>query len=75
MWQHVLQLHSIHDGKHAFEKLFGYLEADEVVILLRRVTLLGDLRHVESEFGANVRGLVLRVENERAQTWREAWDT
>ena len=67
MWKHVLQLHAIHDGKHAFEKLFRYLEADEVVILLWRVTLLGHLRHVEAEFRANVRRLVLRIKNEGAK--------
>ncbi len=61
--QHIFQLHSVHHGKHPFKQVLGNFETDEVVILLRRVALLGDLRHVESEFRANVRGLVLRVKN------------
>src|SRR6266568_125474 len=37
------------------------------MILLRRVALLGDLRHVEAELGSYVRRLVLRIEYGRAE--------
>ncbi len=37
------------------------------MILLRRVTLLGHLCHVEAEFCANMGGLVLRVQNNRTK--------
>src|SRR4029077_5976120 len=36
-------------------------ESDEVVILLRRITILRHLYHVESELSLQVRGMILRV--------------
>ena len=55
------QFHSVHDGKRPFKQRLRDLKSDEVVVLVRCIAILGDLESVESEFGFQMRGLVLRV--------------
>jgi len=45
----------------ALEKRLGDLESDEIVILLRRITVLRYLHHVESELRLEVRGMIFRI--------------
>src|ERR1700756_5789349 len=59
--QDVFQLYAVNDRKGPFQQRFGDLEADEVVILLRGVAILGHLYHVESELGLQMGGVILRV--------------
>ena len=61
MREHILQLDSIHHGEYPLQQRLGNLEANEVVILLRGVAVLRDLNGVETEFGLEVRCLVLSI--------------
>ena len=64
MRQNIFQLDSVNDWKRALEQRLGDLKSDEIVVLLRRVAILGDLHHVESELRLQMRGVVLRVPTE-----------
>src|SRR5579859_429420 len=59
--QHIFQFHSIYNWKGPLEQWFGDLEPDEIVVLLRRIAILGDLHHVESKLRFQMCGFVLRV--------------
>ena len=61
--KHIFQLHSVHDGKDPLQQGLGHLESDEIVVLLRGVTILRDLHRVESELCFQMCGLVLRIAN------------
>jgi len=50
-------------GESPLQQRLGHLEPDEIVILLRRVAILGHLHRVEPEFRLQMRGVVLRVPN------------
>ena len=59
--QHLFQFHSIDDGKDPLQQRLGNFKSDEVMVLVGRVAILGHLQRVESEFGFEMRGFVLRV--------------
>ena len=43
MGKHVFQFHSVDDRKGPLQQGLGHLESDEVVVLLRGITILRDL--------------------------------
>ena len=49
--EHVFQFDSVHDGEDPLQQWFGHLESNEIVVLLRRITIFCDLHGVEPEFG------------------------
>jgi hypothetical protein len=49
MGKHVFQLHSVHHGKDPLQQGLGHFESDEIVVLLRGVTILRDLHRVEPD--------------------------
>ena len=57
----------------SFEELFGDLEADEVAVVLLRVSAVGDLGDVEAELGADVGGFVVVVGDDGAEAVAELW--
>src|SRR6202158_2569680 len=61
MCQYVFQLQSVHNGESPLQQRLGHLESDEIVILLRRITILRHLHHIESELRLQMRGAILRV--------------
>src|SRR5713226_9456025 len=61
MCQHVLQLHSVNDRESPLQQGLRHLESDEIVILLRRITILRHLHHVKSELRLQMRSVVFRV--------------
>src|SRR5208337_640319 len=61
MCQDLFQLQAIDDGECALEKWLGNLESDEIVILLRRITVFGDLHHVEAELRFEMGGMVFCI--------------
>src|ERR1700730_3614281 len=61
MCQHVFELHAVNDRKCPLQQRLGGPESDEIVILLRRITILRHLHHVESELRLQMRGVILRV--------------
>ena len=52
--------------KRAVEHRFGYLEADEIVVRLRRVIVFRHLHHIETELSFQMRGRVLCIGDLRA---------
>ena len=61
MGKHIFQLHSVHHGENPLQQGFGHLESDEIVVLLRRITILRDLHGVEPGLYFQMRRLVLGV--------------
>lgn len=59
--QHIFQLQAVHDWKNSIEQWLGHLKPNEIVALLRCITIFRDLHHVELELGFQMRGLVLRI--------------
>ena len=59
--QHVFQLHSVYDRKYPFQQGLGYLKSNELVILLRGVTILLDLHRVKPKLCFQMRCLVLGI--------------
>ena len=71
--QHVLQLQPIDNWKDPLQQRLRDLESDEIVVLLRRITILRHLQRVESKLRLQVRRFVLRIANGdaifRSQLW------
>ena len=65
--KHVFQFHSVDHGKDPLQQGLGHLESDEIVVLLRRVTILRHLRHVEPELSFQMCGLVLGIADRLAK--------
>ena len=61
MRKHVFQLHSVYNGKDPLQKGLGHLESNEIVVLLRGITILRDLDCVEPKFCFQVRRFILRI--------------
>ena len=69
----VFQPHSVNHGEGAFEQRFGDLESDEIVVLLRSITILGDLHGIEAELDLQVGCLILRITNRLAKLRPQLW--
>jgi hypothetical protein len=65
--EHVFQLHPVPDGKDPLQQGLRHLEPDEVVVVLRRITILRNLYHVESELRFQMGCLVLRITDRLAK--------
>jgi hypothetical protein len=63
MRQDIFEPQSIDDGKRAFEKGHGDLKADEIVILMRGISILRHLHHVKAELRLEMRGMIFCVSN------------
>src|ERR1043166_9906987 len=63
MSKNVFHLQAVNDRKGPFHQRCRHLKADEVVILLRGVAILGHLHHVESKLRLQMSGVVLCVSN------------
>ncbi len=59
--KHVFQLHSVNDRKDPLQQGLGHFKPDEIVVLLRRITILRHLHHVEPELRLQMGRLVLRI--------------
>src|SRR5207245_8330560 len=59
--EYILELQVISLKESAFQQRPRNLESNEVVIAIGCVPVLGNLHHIKSEFGANVRFGVVRV--------------
>jgi len=59
--QHVFQFQSIDDREDTLQQALGHLESNEVMVLLRSITIVRYLHGVEAKLGFQVRGFVLRV--------------
>src|SRR6202040_3606185 len=61
--ENIFEFHPVGLEECALQQRLGTLEADHVVILVRGIAILGDLNHVESEFGPNVGLGIVAVSN------------
>src|SRR5580692_222922 len=76
--QDIAQRHAIRILKRSFQNRFRNFESDEIVVAIRSVSILCDLRHVETKFRANMRLRIVFVGHMRsiflAQLWEEKGD-
>jgi hypothetical protein len=59
--ENVFKLHSVYDWKDPLKQGFRYFEPDKIVVLLRCITILGNLHHVEPKLYFQMGSLVLRI--------------
>src|SRR6266853_5523141 len=61
--ENIFEFHTVSLEECTLQQRLGNLEADHVVILVRGIAILGDLNHVETEFGPNVGLGIVAVSN------------